>query len=362
MDFTFTEDQQLLADSVATFLHREVTPERIRASWEGEGSDTRLWQQLVELGLPAMLVPEDHGGLGMNELDFIQIAQECGRVALAEPLVEMAMIATPMLAQLAAGSQPCARVLQQIAAGEARVAIGHPLNPAVADAGIADWLLLASGREVHLVPSDAATLIRQDSVDPSRRLYTPEWDRTAPTYRVAGEEAGAAAWCAALNRGAVLNAALLLGLAQGMVAQSVTYAGDREQFGRPIGANQAVKHHMANCAVQAEFARSPIYRAAYAVAQDPARAHIAASHAKLAAGEAALLAAKNAIQVHGAMGYTWECNLHIWAKRAWALEKNWGDAGFHQERLHAWLLEDTTDIGAEHTFDYPAPEALDSAA
>ena len=166
----------------------------------------------------------------------------------------------------------------------------------------------------------------------------------------------------ALNRGAVLNAALLLGLAQGMVAQSVTYAGDREQFGRPIGANQAVKHHMANCAVQAEFARSPIYRAAYAVAQDPARAHIAASHAKLAAGEAALLAAKNAIQVHGAMGYTWECNLHIWAKRAWALEKNWGDAGFHQERLHAWLLEDTTDIGAEHTFDYPAPEALDSAA
>ena len=186
MDFTFTEDQQLLADSVATFLHREVTPERIRASWEGEGSDTRLWQQLVELGLPAMLVPEEHGGLGMNELDFIQIAQECGRVALAEPLVEMAMIATPMLAQLAAGSQPCARVLQQIAAGEARVAIGHPLNPAVADAGIADWLLLASGREVHLVPSDAATLIRQDSVDPSRRLFTPEWDRTASTYRVAG--------------------------------------------------------------------------------------------------------------------------------------------------------------------------------
>ena len=83
MDFTFTEDQQLLADSVATFLRREVTPERIRASWEGEGSDTRLWQQLVELGLPAMLVPEDHGGLGMNELDFVLIAQECGRVALA---------------------------------------------------------------------------------------------------------------------------------------------------------------------------------------------------------------------------------------------------------------------------------------
>ena len=88
MDFTFSDDQRVFCDNVKQFLHSEVTPERLRSGWDSaSGRDDTLWQQMVDLGLPAMLVPEAFGGLGMNELDFVLLAQECGRVALAEPVL-----------------------------------------------------------------------------------------------------------------------------------------------------------------------------------------------------------------------------------------------------------------------------------
>ena len=98
-----------------------------------------------------------------------------------------------------------------------------------------------------------------------------------------------------------------------MLQQSVSYTSDREQFGRAIGANQAVKHLLADVAVQVEYAKPVIYRAAYTVGVSPARADFAVSHAKSAAGRAALLASRHCMQVFGAMGYTWECDLQIWA-------------------------------------------------
>ncbi|HET8705833.1 MAG TPA: acyl-CoA dehydrogenase family protein, partial [Pseudomonadales bacterium] len=161
---------------------------------------------------------------------------------------------------------------------------------------------------------------------------------------------GVALLAATLNRGALGAAAQLIGLAEAMVAITVKYTSDRNQFGKPIGSNQALKHHMANCAVKTEFAKPTIYRAAYTLSLRPQAADYAVSHAKVAAGEAALLAAKNSIQSHGAMGYTWECNLHIFMKRAWALDKFWGHAGFHKNRLHQWLMNPNAKIGADKTF------------
>lgn len=93
-----------------------------------------------------------------------------------------------------------------------------------------------------------------------------------------------------------------------------------------------------------------VYRAAYTVSVAPARADYVVSHAKAATSAAALLSARNSTQVHGAMGYTWECDLQIWAKRAWALDKAWGDSGFHKNRIHEWLLNPNALIGAENTF------------
>ena len=350
MDFTFTDDQLLFRDSVKDFLQTEITAESIRQSWEAEtGRSDQLWQQMVELGLTAMLVPESYGGLGMNELDFILLAQECGRVALTEPLVETVMVATPLLAALAEKDSRCASLLQQIASGETRVAVGHTTTELVSDAHIADWLLLPSGDQIHLLSRDQVSTTAQPSVDPSRRLFTVEWQGSEDSCLSSGAE-GVALLAASLNRGALGCAAQLVGLSEKMVAMTVQYTSDRQQFGKAIGTNQALKHLLANCAVQSEFAKAPLYRAAYTLSERTERADFAVSHAKVVASEAALLAAKNSIQAHGAMGYTWECDLQIFMKRAWALDKSWGHSGFHKNRLHQWLMNPNAKIGADKTF------------
>lgn len=350
MDFTFTEDQLLFAESIKDFLTNEVTADTIRASWDTEtGRSDALWNSMVELGLTSMLVPEAQGGLGMKEIDFVLIAQECGRVALPEPIVETALVVTPLLRDLAERDARCADLLEKVATGEAKVAIGHNANNLVTDAHIADYLLLPKGDQIHLLSKDAVTLVAQKSVDPSRKLFAVEWEASDDTLLINGAD-GVQLLAATLNRGALGTAAQLLGLSEQMVAMTVAYTQDRSQFGKPIGVNQALKHHMANCAVKNEFCKATLHRAAYTVTHRPQHADFAVSHAKLAAGEAALLAAKNSIQCHGAMGYTWECDLHIWNKRAWALDKFWGHPGFHKFRLHQWLMNPNAKIGADKTF------------
>jgi alkylation response protein AidB-like acyl-CoA dehydrogenase len=137
-----------------------------------------------------------------------------------------------------------------------------------------------------------------------------------------------------------------------MLDLSVQYTSERQQFGKPIGSFQAVKHLMSNVAVRLEYARAPVYRAAYALAEGLASASDNTSHAKLAACEAANLAAKNCVQVHGAMGYTWEVDLHIFMKKAWALANTWGDAGFHKQRIAQTLFSKGAARGAGNTFQH----------
>jgi alkylation response protein AidB-like acyl-CoA dehydrogenase len=347
MDFTFSEDQLLFQESVRDFLVNEVTPERIRRAWESDsGRDADLWGQLTELGLVGITVPEEHGGLGMSELDFVLLAQECGYVALPEPLVHTALVAVPLLREL--GGELAAEWLQGIAAGESKVAVGLERNLLVEDAHVADLLLLERGGELFALTPDQVALRRNESVDPSRRLYGVDFAADASPVATGARAASLAE--ASLNRGALGCAAQALGLAQRMLDLSVQYTAERHQFGKPIGSFQAVKHHMANVAVRLEYARAPVHRAAYAVAHGEACSGRAVSHAKLVACEAANLAAKNSIQVHGAMGYTWEVDLHIFMKKAWALANTWGDAGFHKGRVAEYIFSDGARLGAGATF------------
>ncbi len=350
MDFTFSDDQRALQDSVSRFLQAEVTPQWLRRRWEnGPVEDDALWQKLVALGLTVLLVPEKQNGLGLSEMDFVLLAEECCRVAMPGSLLETALVAVPLFATLADNNTQCAEILAAVMNGEQRLAINHHLAPWVEDADLADWLLVQDGDQVLLFDKPAFAYTALNSLDPSRRLFQVEVKTASATLLCAGEQ-GADLWRSVVNRGALGTAAQLLGLAQTLVEQSVAYTRDRQQFGKPIGSFQAVKHLLANCAVKTEFARTPLYRSAYTVSKVPVRADIAVSHAHMAASEAALLAAKQAIQVHGAMGYTWECDLHIYMKRAWALDKVWGDRGFHQQRIHQWLLNQRSLMGAGNTF------------
>ena len=347
MDFTFTEDQLLFQESVRDFLVNEVTPERIRASWETDtGRDRALWQQLAELGLTGITVPEEHGGLGMDALDFVLLAQECGYVALPEPLVHTALVAVPMLADI--GGELAAHWLPKLAAGEAIVVVGLAQNLVVEDAHMADLLLLQGGDELVAATADQVVLQHNESIDPSRKLYTVEVAAGATT--IASGQQAAALLADALNRGALGCAAQALGLAQRMIDLTVKYTSERQQFGKPIGSFQAVKHHMANVAVRLEYAKAPTHRAAYALAAGQDIAAQAVSHAKLVACEAANLAAKNCHQAHGAMGYTWEVDLHIYMKKAWALANTWGDAGFHKSRVAESIFTPGAALGAGATF------------
>lgn len=347
MDFTFSEDQLLFQESVRDFLVNEVTPERIRSSWELEsGRDPVLWQQIAEMGLSGITVPEEHGGLGMSELDFVLLAQECGYVALPEPLVHTALVAVPLLKEL--GGDLAAQWLSKIATGEAKVVVGLEQNLLVEDAHTADLLILQKGTDLFSVTPDQVTLRHNESIDPSRKLYAVELNESVDP--IASGDKAAARIDTALNRGALGCAAQALGLAQRMIDITVAYTSERQQFGKPIGSFQAVKHAMANIAVRLEYAKAPVHKAAYAISRCQDTASLNVSHAKLMACEAANLAAKNTIQAHGAMGYTWEVDLHIFMKKAWAMANTWGDAGFHKARVANYIFSDEARLGAGATF------------
>ncbi|MBS0553510.1 MAG: acyl-CoA dehydrogenase, partial [Proteobacteria bacterium] len=278
------------------------------------------------------------------------MTQELGYYALPDSLADAAYVAAGLITALPAGTASREEWLARIAEGSIRIAVGHPVNPLVADASPANLLLLADGDAVHVVPREQVEVEPNPSIDLSRRLARVRWTPATATL-IADGETGRALWAQTLNRGALSTAGQLLGLAQRMLDLSVDYVAQRKQFGKPIGSFQAVKHHLADVATRIEFAKPALYRAAYAVAHGEAGADARVSHAKLACGEAAWLAARHGIQVHGAMGYTWEVDLQMFMKRAWALDASWGDRGFHKARVADAILVEGAALGPGHTFE-----------
>lgn len=348
MNFTFTEDQLAFREAISRFLMTEAAPEMLRDIWETEaGRSPDLRGKIAEQGLTALSVPEDCGGLGMDDVAWALMTQELGYYAIPDSLGDTAYIAAGLLAALPEGERR-SQWLARIAEGNVRIAVGHPVNPWVADARDADLLLLTHGDEVHGVPRAEVDVIANPSIDASRRLYQVVWNPSEATCLVGGE-AGRALSALTLDRGALSVAGQLLGLAQRMLDLSVDYVAQRKQFGKPIGSFQAVKHHLADVATRIEFAKPVLYRAAHALAQGQGQAQVRVSHARLACAEAALLAARHGIQVHGAMGYTWEVDLQMFMKRAWALDNAWGDRALHKNRIEAHLL--TAELAPGHTFE-----------
>jgi alkylation response protein AidB-like acyl-CoA dehydrogenase len=350
MDFTFTPDQLSFRKAMCNYLMKETTPELARELWDTEsGRSPEMWAKFAHQGLTGLSVPEQYGGLGCNDVDWILLAQDLGYYAVPDSLLATAYVAVGLLNSLPEDSPARTTWLPGIADGSARVAVGHPVDPLVADAHVATLLLLHHQDEVHAVPAGAVSLTANPSIDPIRRLSHVQWEPSDAT-RIADAATGRTLWADALNRGALASAAQMLGLTQRMLDLSIDYAAQRKQFGKPIGSFQAVKHHLANVAVKAEFARPVAFRAAYALAHGLPHTDAYVSHAKLAAGEAAWLAAKNGIQVHGAMGYTWELDLQMFMKRAWALDPSWGDRGFHKQRVASMVLSAGAALGPGNTF------------
>ena len=328
MRFGFSEDQLQLTAAVRQLLEGELSP-HIRGSAEASARRGALWKALADQGVFALLVPEEHDGLGLTELDAAGVLEELGWAAAPGPVAETALIAPRLLA-----GRP--EQLQALAGGQLVVAVTALPGGYAAHADVADLVLALAEDEVRAVPGGSGLTVQ------------PQVDQTRPAAAVPGGQgtvlaAGATATelvAAARDYGAVATAAQLVGAAARMLDDTVRYAGQRHQFGHPIGSFQAVKHQLADVAVAVAFARPLVHRACYSLYHRLPSAARDASAAKAAAADAAELAVRVALQIHGAIGYTEEAELQVWLKRVWALVPEWGDGHFHRQRVAAALLDE----------------------
>jgi len=317
MHFAFTEDQTMLADAVRDALQSECTPEKVRASWDSRQDE--LWATLAELGVLGIEVPEDRGGLGMSACDWVLLAEETGRFAFPGPVVETLALA-PLLAELGEDE-----LLAGVCSGEAVVTVA-PEGEYVPDADIAARIYQVRGNELVSIGNPRVEAVK--SVDGARRLFRVEGD----LHSVAADGAGVS------RRATLAASAQLLGVSEYLLDKAVDYAKERRQFSKPIGSFQAIQHHLADALLKIRFAKPVVYRAAWSIASGDPNVDVHVSMAKCFAADAADVACRKSLQVHGAIGYTWEYDLHLWMKRAWALRAAWGSAAEHRERIGDAIL------------------------
>jgi alkylation response protein AidB-like acyl-CoA dehydrogenase len=340
--FAFTDQQDEFREAVRQVLGKECAPEHVRAAFEDPSPKSLRWTTLAELGVVGLTVPDGLGGLGLGLVDLVPLIEEAGWAALPEPLVATTALAAPLFVGL--GTREAETWLESIASGATTAAVATPSSPGgpVAGAVGADLFVLTSGqggaeRALHVVASSDVTVTPVPSLDPTRRLGTLEWSPTSTSVVATGPEAETLI-AAIEDRAAIATAAELLGLSARMITVAADYAKERQQFGKPIGSFQAVKHLLAGAQVKLEFARPMVYGAAWSLEESEPTASRSASAAKAYASDAATEAARASLQVHGAIGYTWECDLQLFLKRAWALAEAWGSADDHRARVLASLL------------------------
>ncbi len=350
MRFALTDDQIEFRDAVRALLADTCAPDAIRGAWSdpalagggaggGAGRVPAAWSALAERGVLGICVPEADGGLGMTDEDLVPLLIEVGRAGLPDPVSSTAGVAAGFLRDHAPAGLARAW-LPRIASGDAAFAVAFEGSDLVTAASTADAFLLCRQDEVHLLEPAAVRLVPATSVDGARDLARVEWTAGDETLVAPGERCddGFAAVNAAFDRAALGAAAMLVGLGQRMLEMTVGYASERRQFGVPIGSFQAVKHQLADASLAVEFASPLVLRAANSLAHGDAAAPVHVSMAKAKASDAARAAAATSLQVHGAIGYTVEYDLHLFMKRAWALASRYGDPGFHRRRVRSAAL------------------------
>lgn len=317
MKFDLDQDQRDFAASIDAALGAADVPGAVRAWSQGEAEPgRRVWNQLTELGVTALAVPEECDGIGADPVDTVLAIEALGRWCVPGPVVESIAVAPILLA----GSPDAGAQLAGLAAGEliATVAL-PPHTPRAVDADRADLVLLAQNGTASI----AQVGTRHASVDSSRGVF--DVNATGDSWNTDTARA--------YEMGALATAAQLVGAGQAMLNIAVDYAKQRTQFGRVIGGYQAIKHKLADVHIALELARPLVYGAAISVSQDSPDTARDVSAAKVAASDAALLAAHSALQTHGAIGFTSECDLSLWLLRVQALRPAWGDPTAHRRRV-----------------------------
>jgi alkylation response protein AidB-like acyl-CoA dehydrogenase len=283
MDFRLTPEQTGFAQSLTELMTKADSVAVARAWAAGDHEPgLALWKRLAEQGVTALVLPEDDGGLGGTPVDLVVAFEVLGHQLAVGPWIESAALAPQ-------------------AEGEMVTATVAPLAPFALDADVATLI------------SGGAVGERVRSVDTTRRLFRVDTPSLFDEH--------------CLDRATLATAAQLLGCGERLLADSVEYVQQRKQYGRLIGSYQAIKHQLADVRIALDFARPLVHGAALSMeARD-------VSAAKVAAGDAAYLASRVGLQVHGAIGYTAEFDLGLWINRVRALVGAWGDASYHRGRI-----------------------------
>ncbi|WP_098897958.1 acyl-CoA dehydrogenase family protein [Streptomyces sp. st77] len=340
MRFLLTDEQREFGRSLDALLTAADTPAVLRAWAAGDhGPGRALWGRLADAGVFALTVPEAYGGVGPLPVEAAVACVELGRHAVPGPVAET-LGATVLLA--GTGGPVAEEWLPGIASGAAVVSLTlEGYGPYAPDADAADAVFTVTGDELRLAPGPGEP---SASVDPARRLFRPEPGGApvakGPAVRAAARAAG--------DTAAFATAALALGCGEELLRATVAYVKQRTQFGVPVGSFQAVKHRLADTLLGLEFARPLLYGAAAELASEVSRpgagagsaegspgAGAAVAAAKVTAGEAGYAAARTALQLHGAIGYTEELDLAWWLRRARPLRDAWGTPSACRARVLA---------------------------
>jgi alkylation response protein AidB-like acyl-CoA dehydrogenase len=321
MDFGFNDEQQAIRDTAREMLAKRSPLSRVREHAEAGTRDDELWKELCDLGWPGIAVDEEHGGQGLGTIELAILCEELGYACAAVPFVSNAIAAHVI--SVAGSDEQRERWLPGIASGEARgtVALDREQPAVVADADGAALIVLPG---TGIVEPSGAELESLDLIDQTR------------TYARASASSGdALPGESGMHVPMVALAAEMVGIAQRALEIAVEYAKEREQFGRPIGAYQAVSHRCADMLWDVEEARSLALYAAWAAEAEPETLPYAAHMAKARASDAAWSVTSSTLQVLGGIGFTWEHDLQFLLKRAKVDGELLGSAGEHRDRVAA---------------------------
>jgi len=362
MHFEFSDDQKALGEAARRYLEAKCSPDAVRAQMERSVPyDRTLWQGLAEMGYAGIAVPEEYGGLGLGYLELCVVSEELGRVLAPVPFSSV-LLASELLLEAGTPAQKSAwlpRLVRGEAIGTLAVAERHgALSPqsirlsaagcrlngvkiAVPDGLAADFAIVAArtGDAANAIAlffvdlrGDGVARTAAATIDPSRGHANLTLKNT-PAEPLGPPGAGWRLIETILDRAAVLTAFEQTGGADRALESARDYALARYAFGRPIGAFQAIKHMLADMYVAATLARSNAYYGAWALATGAPELPQAAAAARLSATSAFQLCAKNNIQTHGGMGFTWAFDCHLFYRRSALLALNLGAAPYWENRL-----------------------------
>ena len=358
MDFTFSPDQEALRDSVRAFLAAEAPMDFVRrmAEHDDAGITPEVWRKIVDLGWTGLLVPESAGGLGLGIVDAVVVQEEMGRALFPGPFFSSAILATlaaralgldDQLAELAEGTErgtvafdeagygdPIERVHVRAAGRGTRYKLDG-VKPMVPDGLTADWVLVPArtreGLQSFLIerPANAQPV---SSLDVTRKFARLEFDETRATL-VGPPGDHAAIWHRILDDAGVLIGAELIGVSEAANQTALDYAQAREVFGKPLSKFQVTRHKAVDMLREIELARVGVHYAAWASDVEVEDREIAAASAKAYAAHAANYVTAECIQIHGGVGYTWECDAHLFLRRAKVNDLLLGYQGWQRQRV-----------------------------